>query len=128
MMPTESHKGLVWMGDSRSRLRDFPDHVREEIGYALYLAEFGDSHPSVKHMQGYNAVEIVADYDGDAYRGVYTTRFQDCIYVLHCFQKKSKRGAATPKSHLSLIKKRLQEAEKHYRASKKNEKNNQNRT
>jgi len=61
------------MGDSRKRLREFPDAVRFEIGQALYQAEIGERHPSACAMQGLNAVEIVSDYRGDAYRGVYTT-------------------------------------------------------
>jgi phage-related protein len=111
----EGRKELVWMGDSLKRLRKFPNEVRDEIGYALYLAEFGEPHPSVKHMQGYNALEIVADHDGETFRGVYTTKFRDCIYVLHCFQKKSKKGAKTPQPDLDLIRKRLKEAQEHYK-------------
>jgi phage-related protein len=113
------------MGDSRSRLKSFPHQVREEVGYALYLAECGESYHSVKHMQGYNAVEIVVSYDGDAFRGVYTTKFQDCIYVLHCFQKKSTKGNKTSKADLELVKRRLKEASEDYKALKENEKKNQ---
>ena len=122
-MAIDSRKELVWLGDSRGRLKEFPEEIREEIGYALYLAENGESYHSVKHMQGYNAIEIVANFDGDAFRGVYTTKFQDRVYVLHCFQKKSKRGAETPQSDLDLIKRRLKEAEADYRASKNESKN-----
>jgi phage-related protein len=96
----------------------FPDEVKSEIGHAIYLAQCGDKHSSAGPMKGYNAVEIVSDYDGDTFRGVYTTKFEGVIYVLHCFQKKSKRGAETPQSDLKLIKKRLRDAEKHYKASK----------
>ena len=106
------------MGDSRRKLKEFPDEVRDEIGHAIYLAECSESHPSARRMQGFNAVEIVSDYDGDTFRGVYTTQFQDSIYVLHCFQKKSKKGNETPKSDIALIKRRLKDAEQHYRASK----------
>ena len=68
-------------------------------------------------MQGLNAVEIVSDYRGDTYRGVYTTRLRGFIYVLHCFQKKSKAGIKTPKQDLELIRKRLKDAEAHFRAT-----------
>lgn len=118
-MKPESKKILYWMGDSRRRLGEFPDEVRGEVGYAIFLAECGESHPSAKRMQGYNAVEIVSDYDGDTFRGVYTTKFQDSVYVLHCFQKKSKRGSQTPQADIDLIKKRLRDAEQHHKASKK---------
>ena len=67
-------------------------------------------------MQGLNTVEIVSDYRGDAYRGVYTTRIKGFIYVLHCFQKKSKTGIKTPKRDLELIRRRLADAELHFRA------------
>jgi phage-related protein len=109
-------KRLFWLGDSRRRLGEFPEEACSEIGYTLFLAEVGESHPSAKRMPGYNAVEIVADYDGDAFRGVYTTRFKDAVYVLHCFQKKSKRGSETPRVELNLIEKRLKDAEEHYEA------------
>ena len=104
------------MGDSRQRLRDFPDEVRFEIGQALYQAELGEHHPSAHTMQGLNAVEIVSDYRGDTFRGVYTTRFKGYIYVLHCFQKKSKGGIKTPKRDLELIRTRLADAETHFKA------------
>jgi phage-related protein len=55
-------------------------------------------------------LEIVESFDGDAYRAVYTVRFEAAIYVLHTFQKKSKRGIATPKADLGLIEQRLKEA------------------
>src|SRR5450759_5473607 len=76
-------KAVRWVGDSRKRLREFPDAVRFEIGQALYQAELGERHPSACAMQGLNAVEIVSDYRGDTYRGVYTTRLKGFIYT--CF-------------------------------------------
>ena len=110
-------KPVRWMGGSRKQLREFPDPVRFEIGQALYQAELGERHPSARAMQGLNAVEIVSDYRGAAYRGIYTTRFKGFIYVLHCFQKKSKAGIKTPKRDLGLIRRRLAEAELHFRAT-----------
>jgi phage-related protein len=111
-----THKGVVWMGDSLKRLREFPEDVQQEIGYVLYLAQLGENHASAGPMKGYNAVEIVSDYAGNAFRGVYTTKFEDVIYVLHCFQKKSKKGIKTPKRELDLIKSRLRDAEKLHKA------------
>ena len=93
-----------------SRRRSF------EIGQALYQAELGERHPSAGAMRGLHAVEIVSDYRGDTYRGVYTTRLKGFIYVLHCFQKKSKAGIKTPKRDLEVIGRRLAEAELHFRA------------
>ena len=57
-------------------------------------------------------LEIVADHAGDTWRAVYTVRFQEAIYVLHAFQKKSKKGIATPKKDIDLIHRRLAEAER----------------
>ena len=103
------------MGDSRRRLREFPVEVRSEIGQALCQAEAGESHPSAKPMKGLNAVEIVSDHRGDAYRGIYTTQFHGNLYVLHCFQKKSKRGIEPPKRDLEMIRRRLVEARAHFK-------------
>jgi phage-related protein len=86
------------MGDSRKQLREFPEAVRFEIGQALYQAELGERHPSACAMQGLNAVEIVSDYRGDTYRGVYTT-LKGFIYVLTAFRRnpklESKRQSGT---------------------------------
>ena len=60
-------------------------------------------------------LEIVALDDTGTYRAVYTVRFSETIYVLHAFQKKSKRGAATPKKEIDLIKERLAAAERDYK-------------
>lgn len=109
-------KPVRWMGDSRERLREFPEAVRFEIGQAIYQAELGEHHPSASAMRGLNAVEIVSDDRGEAYRGVYTTRLKGFVYVLHCFQKKSKTGIKTPKRDLELIRRRLVEAELHFSA------------
>jgi len=59
-------------------------------------------------------LEVVDDYDGDTYRVVYTVRFAGVVYVLHVFQKKSKKGIATPKHEIDLIEARLKRAEAHY--------------
>ena len=85
-------KGLFWLGDSRRRLGEFPEEVRSEIGYALFLAEVGESHPSAKPMRGYNAVEIVSDYDGDTFRGVYTTRFKNAVLCPPLFPEEVPEG------------------------------------
>ena len=81
-------------------------------------AEYGEIHLSAKRMQGLNAVEIVSDNEGNTFRAVYTTMFDNAVYVLHCFQKKSKTGAKTPKRELDLIQQRLGAAKRHYEASR----------
>ena len=115
-------KRIAWMGDSRERLRGFPEEVRYEIGSALRQAQFGEPHPSAKPMRGINAVEIVSDFDGDTFRGVYTTEIREHIYVLHCFQKKSTIGIKTQKRDLNLIRARLRDAEEHHKERERDEK------
>jgi len=90
--------------------------VRKEIGHALYFAQKGDRHSSAKPLKGFGGagvLEIVENYDGDAYRAVYTVKFVGAVYALHCFQKKSKRGATTPLADMELIRKRLSAARMH---------------
>src|ERR1700687_4228321 len=104
-------KSVLWMGSSRKDLRACPEAVQDTIGYALYLAQMGGKHAQAKPMKGFTGagvLEVVEDHDGETYRAVYTVRFKSAVYVLHVFQKKSKRGAATPKPEIDLIKKRLQ--------------------
>ena len=101
-----------WIGDSRKRLQDFPEPVREDIGHALYRVQIGETPPSAKMMTGMDTgvYEIVDNYDTDTYRVVYTVKIGSNIYVLHCFQKKSRRGIKTPKKEIDLIKRRLKRA------------------
>ena len=111
-------KPVRWVGSSRRDLRGFPAAVRRDIGQALYAAQWGEEYPWVKALQGFggrSVLEIVAPYAGDTYRAVYTVRFEDAIYVLHAFQKKSKRGVSTPQKEIDLIKQRLAAAEQDYR-------------
>lgn len=99
-------------------LRDFPDDPRRVVGHAIDQAQQGGKDPSAKPMKGYRGagvLEIVDDHDGDTYRAVYTVRFPGAVYVLHAFQKKSKKGIATPQTEIDLIEKRLKSAEEHYR-------------
>jgi phage-related protein len=91
----------------------FPREVRRDIGQALYTAQQGETDPSAKPMRGFgggSVIEIVAEHRGDTWRAVYTVRYAEAIYVLHAFQKKSKRGIATPKREIDLLHRRLAEA------------------
>ncbi len=106
------------MGSSREALRNFPEQVRRDIGQALYAAQQGDTDPAAKPLKGFGGarvMEIVDRHDKNAYRAVYTTQFAGRIYVLHAFQKRSKRGIATPKKEIELIRQRLAAAERHDR-------------
>lgn len=110
-------KPVAWIGPSKRDLKDFPDEVQDKVGYVLWRAQLGEKHNSAKPMKGFggaSVLEIVEDHDGDTYRAVYTVRFAEMIFVLHCYQKKSKRGTETPKSDMDLIKNRLKTAEELY--------------
>jgi phage-related protein len=115
---SEREEPIHWIGSSLEDLRSFPEDVRRSMGYALHLAETGGKSPAAKPVEGFkgaSVMKIVEDHDGDTYRAVYTVQFAEAIYVLHCFQKKSKSGAATPKQDLDLIKTRLKRAEKEHK-------------
>ncbi len=115
-------KPCLFVGPSRRELKSFPDEVRGRIGHALHQAQSGDEPDSSKSLRGFggrSVLEIVADFDGNTFRAVYTVRFNDAIYVLHAFQKKSKRGITTPKQTIELIKSRLRDAESDYLARQK---------
>ena len=104
---------LQWIGSSKRDLLTFPDDVRQAMGFALFLAQTGDEHPNAKALKGFGGrgvLEVVEQQDGDTYRSVYTVRLERAVYVLHCFQKKAKRGIATPKEDMDLIRKRLADA------------------
>jgi len=91
-----------------------PNEVQDVFGYALHLAQSGQKHPDAKSLKGFGdsgVVEVVESFKGDAYRAVYTVRYAGVVYVLHCFQKKSIQGIATPKHDVDLIKSRLQAIE-----------------
>jgi phage-related protein len=109
-------KPVHWMGSSLKDLRSFPDDVQDTIGYALYLAQIGERHDQAKPLKGFGGagvLEIVEDHDGETYRAVYTVKLADAVYVLHTFQKKAKRGIATPKQDIDLIRQRLKAAMEH---------------
>ena len=105
-------KDVVWVGDSRERLRRFPKETRQAIGKALEYAQLGDKHPTVKPMRGLGTgvLQIVARHSTNAYRAVYTVSIRERVYVLHCFEKKLTRGVRTPKREIDLIKQRLRRA------------------
>lgn len=107
-------KPLKWVGSSLDDLKQFPDEVKRTVGFALDFAQRGTKHDKAKPLKGNDfkgasTLEVVEDYDGNTYRAVYTVKLKDAIYVLHCFQKKSKTGISTPKTDIDLIKKRLKE-------------------
>lgn len=111
-------KPVRWIGSSLKGLRSFPRPVRTDIGHALFAAQEGKTDPAAKPLKGFggaSVLEIVASHHGNAWRAVYTVRFQGAVYVLHVFQKKSTKGIATPVREIELIKQRLAEAERDHR-------------
>ena len=105
-------KPLRWVGSSYRDLVAMPKAVRRTFGYALSQVEEGLTPASAKPLAytGAGVMELVEDFDRNTYRAVYTAKLPDAVYVLHCFQKKSKSGIATPKPDVELIDKRLRMA------------------
>jgi phage-related protein len=110
-------KPLRWASSAKEDLLAFPPDVVREVGHALYLAQIGGKHLGVKPLKGFHGagvLEIVEAHDGDTFRAVYTVRFAGIVYVLHAFQKKAKRGIATPAREMDMVKTRLRWAEGDY--------------
>ena len=117
-MQPEPPKPLTWVGSSKRDYIRFPDQVQDDMGYALFVAQMGERPKNAKPLKGFKGagvLEIIEDYDGDTFRAVYTVRFALRLYVLHAFQKKSKRGIETPKREIRLVEQRLRAAEEDYR-------------
>ncbi len=106
-------------------MRVMPEEVQDAFGFALYLAQAGDKHVDAKPLKGFTGagvLEIIENFSSDTYRTVYTVRFSDAIYVLHVFQKKSKKGMATPKEEIEMVKSRLRIVEE-FQQQKRSERN-----
>ena len=112
-------KQLIWMASTRRNILAMPRSIRQNFGYALYLAQNGDIHPDAKPWKGTGpgVHEVVESHDGNAYRCVYTVRFAAAVYVLHAWQKKSPAGRRTAKTDVELIKTRLKAAQRDYEES-----------
>ena len=109
-------KPLFWVGSAKRDLLAFPEPVKDEIGTALSVAQFGGKHPKAKPWKGEGAgvFEVVEDHRGDTYRAIYAVRFEGAVYALHAFQKKSPSGIKTPRSDTELIAQRLRMATRDY--------------
>ena len=112
-MPAKE-KPLFWIGSSKKDLTELPLDARRFFGHALHFAQRGDRHDAAKILKGFGSagvLEILEDDAAGTYRAVYTVKFAEAVFVLHCFQKKSKRGIATPKADIEIIRARLKVAE-----------------
>lgn len=110
-------KPLFWIASSNEDLREFPNDVKKKMGFALAQAQEGGKHIDAKPLKGFGGagvLEIVEDREGNSFRSIYTVKFARAVYVLHAFQKKSKRGIGTPKAETDLIRQRLKAAEADY--------------
>ena len=110
-------KPVRWMGSAKEDLSAFPADVRWRVGSAIWRAQIGSKADYAKPLRGFggaSVLEVVDDFDGDTYRAAYTIQFAEVVYVLHAFQKKSRKGIETPKADLDVIRDRLVRARKDY--------------
>jgi phage-related protein len=113
-MTGELERPLIWVGSSKKDLMALPMGVRKSFGHALNFAQHGERHDASKVLKGFGSagvLEVVENDEGGTYRAVYTVKFKEAVFVLHCFQKKSKSGISTPKKDMEIIHARLKVAE-----------------
>jgi len=106
-------KPLIWVGASKKDLLALPEAVRSTFGFALNVAQHGERHIDAKVLKGFGGagvLEVIENDAGGTYRAVYTVKFDVAVFVLHVFQKKSRRGIETPKEDLDIIHTRLKDA------------------
>jgi phage-related protein len=117
MPPHHSEKPLHWVGSSKKDLLTLPADVVDDFGYALGVVQTGAAPPQAKPWKGEGSgvLELVENHRGDTFRAVYTVRFAQAIYVLHCFQKKSPSGVRTVAGDIAKIGERLKLAQQHYK-------------
>lgn len=113
---TLGEKPVIWVASSKADLLAMPQAVVRHIGGALSVAQHGGKHPDAKPWKGLGSgvFEVVSNYDANTFRAAYVVRFEQAIYVLHCFQKKSPSGIRTAKTDMDLIERRLKAAAADY--------------
>ena len=110
---------IVWEGDSREVLKDFPEGVRQNFGFELWQLQLGERPSDCRPLTSVGpGVFELRDQDERAwYRVVYLSRIEDVIYVLHCFEKKSRemprKDFEKAKQRLKAVKARLEEEKRH---------------
>ena len=118
-MLNQVRKPLKWVGSAKRDLDEMPEDVKDVFGHAIDLAQAGGKHQDAKVLTGFGSagvLEVVEDHQGNTFRAVYTVKFAGWVYVLHCFQKKSKSGIVTPKQDVDLINTRLDAAKRDFQA------------
>lgn len=116
-MIKQPRKPVKWVSSAKRDLDAMPEDVKDIFGHAIDLAQAGGKHQDAKVLTGFGSagvLEVVEDHQGDTFRAVYTVKFAGWVYVLHCFQKKSKSGIATPKQDMDLINTRLKAAKQDF--------------
>jgi phage-related protein len=112
MVEQSALKELVWSAPASATMWSFPERFRTLWDMRSTSRSRAGSIPAPSPSKASaDEAELVESHEGDAYRAVYTVRFPSAIYVLHAFQKKSKRGIATPRLEMTTLKRRLREAE-----------------
>jgi phage-related protein len=125
VMPVLAYAGrmkkLIWLGNSLAAVRAFAKSVQDDVGFALYIAQLGQTHRYAKplHGLGSGVTEIVSNDPSGTYRVIYTVSIGDAIYVVHAFQKKAKSGIATPKKEIELVLQRIRDLKEEVRNAKK---------
>ena len=125
---SDTEKPLIWIASSYKDLMELPNEIKRGFGYALSLAQSGLRHPSTKILRefgGSGVIEVIETDEGGTYRAIYTVKFEAAVFVLHCFQKKSKKGIATPKEDMDLVNARLKMAAKIAKELEHEEKNDE---
>jgi phage-related protein len=119
MLKQQPRKPIKWVGSAKRDLDAMPEDVKDVFGHAIDLAQAGGKYQDAKVLTGFGSagvLEVVEDDRGDTCRAVYTVKFSGWVYVLHCFQKKSKSGIKTPKEDMDLIHARLKAAKEDFEA------------
>ena len=108
---------LIYLGSSKTDAEKLPQEVKDLFLDALMLALMGETHQDAKPFKhhGSGVFEVVGDHRDSTFREIYTVRYPEVVYVVHVFQKKSKKGKQTPKEEIDLIEKRLKWAEQLYK-------------
>jgi len=110
MASEKQKRDLIYIGSTKKDCESLPEDVREIFSTALKMAINGDTHEDTKPFKyhGSGVFEVVCDYRGDAFREIYTVKYEEVVFVIHVFKKKSKKKSETPKPDKELIAKRLQ--------------------
>ena len=115
------HATVAWEGDSREVLRAFPEEVRENLGFQLWKLQQGERPDDYRPLPslGMGVFELRDQDERAWYRVVYLSRINDMIYVLHCFEKKSRE---MPGKEIEKAKQRLKAVKARWLEEKKREK------